>query len=388
MDYLIRKRMLGAEYGDTLMSNIADYDRPNLVSLFTGAGGLDLGLEQAGFAIKACVEWEHDRCETLRLNRSRWPVIGADIRHIKGEDIISFGGLEKGEVDLMSGGPSCQPFSKSAFWVKDRLNQITSDSRTKLLEQFARVVKEIRPRAFLMENVHGLVYKTSRSVFNRFIYMIKAEGYICSWKVLNAADYGVAQRRKRVFVVGSRDGIRFNFPPSMYGPNNGRDLSKRNYVTTGEVIGDIDDENVLEDEKIQGKWGHLLPLIPPGGNYLHLTERNGYPNPIFKWRSRYWSFLLKLSPHEPSWTIQARPGPYTGPFHWRNRRLRIPEIKRLQGFPDEWRFYGEKRSIWAQIGDAVPPSLAKVLGEAIIEQILKYRTMSTYTCSAREKCYE
>lgn len=344
--------------------------RPSVLSLFTGAGGLALGLEQAGFAINVCIERNSERCLTLKLNRPRWKVLERDIEDTSSKEILEAGGLTIGETALVSGGPSCQPFSKSAFWVKERLAHIDSDPRAKLLEQFARIVKEARPKAFLMENVHGLVYKTSKTVFERFVKMIDAEGYVCSWKVLNAADYGIPQNRKRVFVVGSRDGIRFSFPPAVYGPSNG-DLSKSNYVTVGEVIGDLDDGIILDDEKVQGKWGHLLPLIPPGGNYLHLTERKGCSNPVFKWRSRYWSFLLKLSPYKTSWTIQARPGPFTGPFHWRNRRLRILEIKRLQGFPDEWQFHGNRKSIWAQIGDATPPPLAKMLGEAIREQILK-----------------
>lgn len=344
------------------MIHIENNDGPNVVSLFTGAGGLDLGLEQAGFKIKACVEIKHDRCETLRLNRPNWVIVENDIRSIKGEDVLSLGGLRKENVDLISGGPSCQPFSMSAYWVKNRLSQIASDPRASLLEQFARLIKEVRPKAFLVENVPGLVYKASRPIFDEFIEMTEKEEYICTWKILNAADYGVPQRRKRVFIIGSREGIEFNFPQAIYSPNG--------YVTASEAIGDLDDGIVCENEKIPTKWGQLLPLIPQGGNYLYFTERKGNKKPIFKWRSRYWSFLLKLSPFETSWTIQAKPSLYTGPFHWRNRKLRIAEIKRLQSFPDEWQFYGDEKSIWSQIGDAVPPPIAKVLGKAIIKQIL------------------
>lgn len=365
------KRSFRAEYGDILMSNITDFDRPNVVSLFTGAGGLDLGLEKAGFDIKVCVEWEHDRCETLGLNRPEWSVMEADIRRIKGEDILSFGGLQKEEVALISGGPSCQPFSKSAFWVKDRLSKIASDPRTLLLQDYVRVVKEIEPKAVLLENVHSLTFKPSRSVFAALTNSLEQLGYRCSWSILNSADYGVPQRRKRLFLVGRRQDLAFNFPAPTHFPKKSGNI-KPAYVTAGEAIGDLDDGIIDDNEKIGGKWGHLLPLIPQGRNYLYLTEHGGGPLPLFKWRSRYWSFLLKLSPDEPSWTIQARPGPYTGPLHWRNRRLRLSEIKRLQTFPDDWRLFGDSRSKWSQVGDAVPPLLGRLLGKAILEQIFSY----------------
>jgi len=347
--------------------------KPKVVSLFTGAGGLDLGLEQAGFSIIVCLEQEHERCETLNINRPKWTVLEKDIENTSTDEILNAGGLEAGEVDLVSAGSSCQPFSKSAFWIKGRTKQIPRDPRSNLLKHFVRVIREARPRAFLMENVHGLVYKTSRPIFDEVVNLCQSEGYVCSWKVINAADYGVPQKRRRVFLVGSREGIKFNFPPKTHAPAGDQKTGIKSYVTAGEAIGHLDDGTIRDEERVRGKWGHLLPLIPPGENYLYLTERKGHPNPVFRWRSRYWSFLLKLSPTQPSWTIQARPGPYTGPFHWRNRRLRISEIKRLQVFPDNWKLYGSLKSKWAQVGDATPPLVSRVLGEAIIEQILKPR---------------
>ena len=116
---------------------------------------------------------------------------------------------------------------------------------------------------------------------------------------------------------------------------------------------------------MRGKWGHLLPKVPPGENYLHFTARRGYPDPIFEWRSRYWSFLLKLDPERPSPTIQAQPGPNVGPFHWDNRRLRIPELRRLFTFPDDFGFVGKRASVQSQLGNAVPPLLARRVAEAV-----------------------
>jgi DNA (cytosine-5)-methyltransferase 1 len=116
---------------------------------------------------------------------------------------------------------------------------------------------------------------------------------------------------------------------------------------------------------VNGRYGHLLPGIPAGDNYLFYTEKRGHPAPLFEWRSRFWSFLLKLDPNQPSPTIQAQPGPYVGPFHWKNRRLRLPEIKRLQTFPDDYEIVGSRRSAQMQIGNAVPPLLAEQVASAL-----------------------
>lgn len=108
------------------------------------------------------------------------------------------------------------------------------------------------------------------------------------------------------------------------------------------------------EETVRGRWGHLLADIPPGDNYLHYTAERGHPDPVFEWRSRYWSFLLKLSPDRPSPTIQAQPGPNVGPFHWENRRLRVPELRRLFTFPDDFAFVGRRTSVQAQVGNPSP----------------------------------
>ena len=110
---------------------------------------------------------------------------------------------------------------------------------------------------------------------------------------------------------------------------------------------------------LAGKYGHLLPDIPPGDNYLYYTENRGHPDPVFRWRSKYWSFLLKLSPDKPAPTIQAQPGPYIGPFHWENRRLRVAEVKRLFTYPDHFELVDSRASVQAQLGNSVPPLLAE-----------------------------
>jgi DNA (cytosine-5)-methyltransferase 1 len=193
-------------------------------------------------------------------------------------------------------------------------------------------------------------------------------GYECEWKVVNAANYGVPQIRERFLLVGVRDG-QFTFPDATHAKVATLDLPA--WRTAGEVLNDLDTEQNADDtgHYAGGQFHHLLREIPPGDNYLFFTEKRGHPEPRFVWRSRYWSFLLKLSPDLPAWTIQARRSNNMGPFHWRNRILRIEEIKRLQTFPDEWYLAGTLEQQWRQVGNAVPPVLAEAIARAVHESL-------------------
>jgi DNA (cytosine-5)-methyltransferase 1 len=140
------------------------------------------------------------------------------------------------------------------------------------------------------------------------------------------------------------------------------------HVTAGQALKGLRTEPEAE-ENVGGRYGHLLPEIPPGENYLHYTAERGHPKPLFKWRSRYWTFLLKLDPNRPASTVQGQPGPYVGPFHWDNRRLRVPELKRLQGFPDEFELAGSRRNVQLQVGNSVPPPLGAIVAMAVRAQL-------------------
>lgn len=361
--------------------------RPSVISLFSGVGGLDLGLAMAGFDIRTQIDADGDCARSLEHNRDKYwcdsRIIRDRIENWPTPRILKRAGLKKGEVALVCGGPPCQPFSKSAFWSPTRWADAKSmrlsnknsrsmesfmgleDPRADSLKEFARIVREASPAIFAMENVSGLAYKTSRSILDAFVGSMGDAGYSCIWQVLNAADYGVPQMRKRLFAVGGRDGLRLSFPKATHSRKERLQLGRNPHVTAGEAIGDLDGEPATEDEIVGGKWGHLLPEIPPGDNYLFFTKERGYPKPIFKWRSRYWSFLLKLSPSMPSWTIQAQPGPYVGPFHWNDRRLKTAEVKRLQTFPDDYEVCGDRRSAQRQLGNAVPPRLAHRIGSTL-----------------------
>lgn len=332
------------------------------ISLFSGAGGLDLGVERAGYDVRVCVEYERDACSTLEVNFPQTEVIYGDITAVPTETILDAAGLKPGEAELVVGGPPCTPFSKSGNWLEYK--RLGRDPRASLLEHFVRVVAEAKPSAFLLENVYGLAYRNhNREHFNRLLAALQALGYSVAFKVLLAADYGIPQRRQRLFVIGSRAGTPVFPSPTHSGPHETRtnyDDSLIPHTTTREAIGDLArrDDLAEPEEVVEGKYGHLLTDIPPGDNYLFYTAKRGHPNPQFEWRKRYWSFLLKLDPDQPSPTIQAQPGPYVGPFHWKSRRLRLPEVKRLQTFPDDYKVVGSRRSAQVQLGNAVPAMLA------------------------------
>ncbi len=291
------------------------------------------------------------------------PVIQKSILKTPTREILQAAGLRGGRrPDLLLGGPPCTPFSKSGFWLEYKREGLDPDAS--LLQAYTRVLDDAQPRRFVLENVYALTYrnKASRPALDRLLREIDAAGYHFDMGVLNAADYGVPQARPRLFIIGvHKDEPRPTLPRPTYGGQWERRLSgdpARPHLTSGEALaGLVTDPE--PGEQVNGKYGHLLPDIPPGDNYLFYTDRRGYPDPLFRWRGKYWSFLLKLSPDKPAATIQAQPGPYVGPFHWDNRRLRVGEIKRLFTFPDEYEFVGNRASVQAQLGNSVPPLLAE-----------------------------
>ncbi|HET9898850.1 MAG TPA: DNA cytosine methyltransferase [Streptosporangiaceae bacterium] len=263
---------------------------------------------------------------------------------------------------MLIGGPPCTPFSKSGFWLEWKREGLDPDAS--LLQAYTRVLAEARPHRFVLENVYALTYsnKASKPAYERLLREIDAAGYHYDARVLNAADYGIPQSRPRLFIAGvPKDEPAPVLPDATHGGQWERRVSGnpcRPHVMVGEALAGLVTEPE-PGEQVNGKYGHLLPGIPPGDNYLFYTAKRGYPEPEFGWRSKYWSFLLKLAPDKPAPTIQAQPGPYVGPFHWDNRRLRVAEIKRLFSYPDSFELVGSRTSVQAQLGNSVPPLLAE-----------------------------
>ena len=346
------------------------------ISLFTGVGGLDFGFEAAGFETRVAVEMDAVACRTMRLNR-KWAVLEGDIHDITSEQILAAARLRTGEADVLLGGPPCQPFSKSSYWVRGDALRL-DDPRADTLTAYLRVLRDTKPRAFLLENVPGFAYKGKDEGLLHFIAGLEevnrqaGTNYTAHWQVINSAKYGVPQVRERIFLVGSRDGSLFTFPAATHGDplREGFDPKQfEPYRNAWDALGDLPENPNDEDLFVRGRWADLLPSIPEGANYLFHTNR-GEGMPLFGWRTRYWSFLLKLRKTLPSWTIQAQPGPAIGPFHWANRKLSAAELCRLQTFPDGLQFDCSRNEVQRLIGNAVPSLVTEILGRAIRQQFL------------------
>ncbi len=340
------------------------------ISIFSGAGGLDLGALNAGAKIVACVENDPDAAQTLRMNHGR---LSVDIleKDIKDVDFERWRGMED---SLLIGGPPCQPFSKNGYWVRNDNRLIQNDPRN-LLGQFLRGLSEMRPKGFLFENVESILHPTNKDEFLRFVANAKVLGYCCTQFKTNAADFGVPQERKRVFVfgvLGAKKAI--PVPRATHSDHSKKDFdsSLPDYLGVGPFIKKFGGSGYVEpqEDASRGTYFHELTHVPGGKNYMALSKLPDYTGRTFKSGGRFWNFLYKLHPDQPSITIAAQPGPWVGPFHWTNRRLRVPEIAALQTFPEGYEFAGNRRSIQKQIGNAVPCVLAEKMIKHLMEKAI------------------
>jgi DNA (cytosine-5)-methyltransferase 1 len=354
------------------------------ISLYTGAGGLDLGFEAAGFETRVAVEIDDDCLATLGANRT-WPVIPRDIHDVPSDELLREAHLDREEADILIGGPPCQPFSKCGYWASGDARRL-DDPRATTVDAFLRVLRDSRPRAYLMENVAGLAFRGKDEglrLIERTIRGINAKvgtNYGIEVLKVNAASFGVPQLRERVFLVGSRNGAPFgDLAPTHRALSDCDDQAALHfdippYRTAWDALWDLEDDESPE-LAIRGKWADLLPSIPEGSNYLWHTGRGG-GLPLFGWRRRFWNFLLKLAKNQPSWTLTAQPGPATGPFHWKNRRLSARELCRIQTIPDDFHVQGSLAAVQRQVGNAVPSALAEVIALEIRRRFFNDRSVT------------
>ena len=335
---------------------------------------MDLGLEAAGFEPAICVELDEAARATLRFSRPRWHLLEpGDVHAHRPEEILEQAELRPREAVLLCGGPPCQPFSKATLWVNGKIAGV-NDIRSRTLGAYIEVAEVALPQVLLLENVRGVTSYGKNSALRLLESGINRinqhHGTDYRWTILhlNAAAYGVPQTRQRTYLLADRDGRIFEPPPPTHAAV-AQSTSLEPYVTAGEAIGDLDTDTWDEALNPRGKWADLLFSIPEGGNYLWHTSRGG-GKPLFGWRTRFWSFLLKLARDRPSWTLPACPGPATGPFHWRNRLLSQRELCRLQTFPDNYIICGMYTLVQRQVGNAVPPLMGEVIGKEICRQWL------------------
>lgn len=353
-------------FGDALAAwaSAAGLPPVRTLSLFSGGGGLDLGFHQAGFDVRVAVEIDPACVRTLRANAGA----GRAFPHLDvcEEDVGDFCPPPNAGFDLVLGCPPCQSFSAAGRRVEGVTG--TSEDRGTLFRAYIALLKSVRPSAFVFENVAGLTGANGGRAWAEILAAFQKAGYRVAHRVLDAADFGVPQHRERLILVGVRKdlGVSFRFPSPTHGPDSG---AGRPYYRADDAVRGV---RVTANERgatVGGRYGHLLAGIPPGLNYTFYTAKLGHPAPVFAWRSKFSDFLYKADPAKPVRTLKAEEGGFTGPFHWNSRPFTTAEKKRLQTIPDGYEVFGNRGEVHAQIGNAVPCQLARVLALAVREQV-------------------
>jgi DNA (cytosine-5)-methyltransferase 1 len=359
-------------------------NRTAIIDLFAGAGGLGLGAHLAAADVKLSVEIDPIACETLQANAGATRILQADVSQLTGRELRKAAGLSRRDPVIVTGGAPCQPFSKAAYWtepgikvawIKARASgkdvrkpapreEARPDVRRDLVSEYVRLVLETKADGFVFENVPSLFHPRNKPIVDNFLGQLGDAKYEINIFRGNAVGFGVAQRRERIFIYGSK-----RKKPRLPEVTHSEEptLICKRAVSAADAISRFSSKKYFEPEEVvQGRWAEHLSTIPPGSNYKAHTAWAGHPEPTWETETRFWNFLLKLHPEKPSWTIAASPGPWTGPFHWESRRLRIPELAALQGFPSGYKFVGTRREKVKQIGNAVPPPM----GGAVIHEVL------------------
>lgn len=350
-----------SEFGSALRQYATSLiDKPiKVLSLFSGAGGLDIAFHDAGFDLVELIEKDARNFETLVVNSQVGRLAGSQARCM---DVQEYEPAPAMQIDFIIGGPPCQSFSAAGRRAAGVAG--LDDPRGNLFEEYVRILKLTQPKGFLFENVYGIIGAQGGRAWEQIVDTFKNAGYRISYRILDAADYGVPQHRERLIIVGTK-GEDFLFPRPTHGPDS---LEQRSYITALSAIRGISDSIPKE---VGGKYGYLLRGIPEGLNYSFYTEKMGHPTPLFAWRSKFSDFLYKADPERPVRTIKAQGGQYTGPFHWDNRAFSIGELKRLQTFPDDYLLSDSKLTAIQQIGNSVPPQLGRLLAVSILEQLFE-----------------
>lgn len=355
------------------------------VDLFSGAGGLLIGLEKSGYETLFSVEIDKDACKTHLENFPHIPVFKDDIRNLTSSKIQEY--VKGQDVDIIVGGPPCQGFSvfgKRRF-VNTQGYDPKSDPRNFLVYEFIRVIRELKPKYFFMENVKGFVNLDKGKFVEEVINEFKEIGYKdIDYQIFNAADYGVPQKRQRMLMIGNRIGQPITFPEKTHSPND--ELLMQKYRTVGEFIMNLVDKT---DKDIEN---HVplkhKPVVAERMSYVEEGEKldiNKLPENLLKstrpdsttGKVRNYSHVYKrLHREKPSLTLV--PGHNAFPIHpTLNRTLTVREAARIQTFPDDHVFYGSRQQQCIQVGNAVPPLLAEVFFKHIAMKLKKTNELTT-----------
>lgn len=316
------------------------------IELFAGAGGLALGIEKAGFEHIGLIEFNQSAADTLKKNRPNWNVICTDIANISCQDLEQYFQIKKGDLDLLSGGAPCQSFS----YAGKRLG--LEDTRGTLFYHYAMFLQKLQPKMFLFENVRGLLTHDNGKTYKTILNVFQEAGYTTQYRILNAWDYGVAQKRERLITIGIRndlsDNVIYNFPePYNYHP------------VLRDVLLNVPDSPGIRYSK---QKEDIFKLVPPGGYWRDIdpTIAKEYMKSCWNMEGGRTGILRRLSLDEPSLTVLTSPSQkQTDRCHpIEPRPFTVRENARCQSFPDDWEFVGNVSEQYKQVGNAVPVNLA------------------------------
>lgn len=352
----------------------------NTISLFSGAMGLDLGIEKAGFKIRVCVEKDKWAAQTIRANTSI-PVIERDINDVHTDEILAAAGIGRQDVTLVIGGPPCQAFSTAGK------QKGFADFRGNVMLQYLRVVRDIMPEFFIMENVRGLqsaklnsvpaeyaeyepIKDVKGSAFHFMVAEFRKLGYSISHALLNAANYGVPEKRERIVVIGHR-GERVPIPSPTHSENG--ELGTKKWNTLRNCIGDMEHRTDLHYTELRKRSRPYMKILKEGQNWRNQPEDMAMQamGKAYFLSGGKTGFLRRLKFDEPSPTLVTSPTmPATLLCHpTQLRPLSIEEYARIQQFPDSWTFNGRLETIYKQIGNAVHVGLGQAVGQQIMRFI-------------------
>lgn len=317
-----------------------------VIELFAGAGGLALGMEMAGLKKEALVEIDKNCIETLKHNRPDWNIIHEDVSKVDFKNM---------EADIVTGGFPCQPFS----FAGKRLG--FEDTRGTLFFEFARCVKEVKPKLIMAENVEGLIRHDEGKTLKSIVQVLDDLGYDVKYQVVNAVKHGVAQKRKRLIIVGTLKELNLNFEYP----------KEQEYMP---VLRDVlKDVPKSEGTKFSQKRKEVLELVPAGGCWIDLPldiQKEFMGKSFFSGGGKR-GMARRISWDEPCLTLTTSPSQkQTERCHPdETRPFTVREYARIQSFPDEWEFRGSVSAQYKQIGNAVAVLVGKELGKQIIKTL-------------------
>jgi DNA (cytosine-5)-methyltransferase 1 len=306
-----------------------------VISTFAGCGGSSLGYQWAGFHELLAIDFNEHAIKTFQLNFPEVDAWQADIRKVTADMILERTGIKKGELDVLDGSPPCQGFSTAG-------KRKVIDERNDLPWEFIRLIKDLQPRAFVMENVSGMAKGGMRGLFNEILAGMKEIGYHVEVRKLNAMWYSVPQSRERIIFIGMRDGQKIKWPMPM------------KIITVKQALDGCPHEPTPE---FNDKYAQLWSRVPCGGNASFIMGTG-------------FNSCVKVHPDRPAPTL---PKTQTGRgfatiAHWRERRaLSVAEAKRLMSFPDSFEIEGSYSLRWERIGNAVPPKMMQAIAECVKE---------------------